>query len=164
MTLYSIDEHIRFVLSQTDEETGEITPEQLAALDALELDRESAVESLAKWILEFEAEVEQARTEARRLAELVKTRANRVERIKAYLLASMKMRGEDKFRFGIGTVSIVATPPGVRQCPDDPMELPEQFRRVAVTVNKSELVAAWKRGEPIPASVIVAAGETLRIR
>ena len=164
MTLYSIDGEIRFVLSQTNEETGEITPEQLIALDALDLDRARAVESLTGWILEGRAEVEATKSEAKRLADLARIRANRVERIEEYLLTSMKAHDENKFDFPTARVTIAATPPGVRQCPDDPMELPEQFRRVAVTVNKSELVAAWKRGEPIPASVIVAPGETLRIK
>ena len=80
MKLYEIDDAI---LSCIDEETGEIL--DVDKLNALQIEREQKVESVALWIKDLAAENAAIKEEKDRLDKLSKSNENRAEALKNWL-------------------------------------------------------------------------------
>ena len=80
MKLYEIDDAI---LSCIDEETGEIL--DVDKLNALQIEREQKVESVALWIKDLAAENAAIKAEKERLDKLSKSNENRSEALKNWL-------------------------------------------------------------------------------
>lgn len=84
--------------------------------------------SLLKYIQDLQAKSKAAKDEAERLLKLSKIRANKVERLKGYLLSTMQVLEQKKIVADLGTY-------GIRKNPDkvevyDMSLLPEEFIKV----------------------------------
>lgn len=80
MNLYEID---RAILDCVDIETGEIV--NIAALNALEMERDAKIENIALWIKNLLSEAKQIKEEREALAEREKSAQNKAENLKKYL-------------------------------------------------------------------------------
>lgn len=84
MTIYEIDSAILALVN----EDGEIT--DIEALDALQMERDKKVESVACWIKDLKAEAEAIRAEEIALADRRHVLENNIERLKGYLAYALQ--------------------------------------------------------------------------
>lgn len=86
MKLFEIDDAIEQVLNEeVDQETGEITPEAEARLDALVLEKERVALSIARYLKGEIVEGAAVKVEADRLARRAKVHENRAKWLTDYL-------------------------------------------------------------------------------
>ena len=80
MDLYKIDDAI---LDCVDGETGEII--DVAALEALKMERDTKIENIALWIKNLLSDAEQIKAEKEALAKREKSAVNKAENLSRYL-------------------------------------------------------------------------------
>ena len=86
MRLFEIPDAIEQIVNEgTDPETGEITEEAIAALDALEGEQEQKALYLGRMIIGERAEGEAVKAQADRLAKRAKSHTNRAARLERYI-------------------------------------------------------------------------------
>lgn len=164
MKLYEIDQNIVHILSQVDDETGEIPDAALSALESLEMGRKAKVAAIIAVIRNAESAADAINAEISRLQRMAAAPTNTVTRLKEYLLRSMQALGETKIDCGpIGKPRIQKnSQPSVKYA-GDVSDLPERFQRVTVDVNKSAIADAFKAGDELPKGVTVETGVHLRL-
>lgn len=136
MNLFDIDQQIRDLMSQTDED-GVVTDEAMEQLLGLEQTTDIKMEALACLIKERRADAKAIKAESDTLAKRARTTDNDADRMEAYLTRFMEQTGRDKF----------------------------QTARCALSFRKSEAVVLddessykmfpelWKTPEPVPDKV-----------
>lgn len=88
MTLYEIDAKLSAIMAQIEnemEETGEISDETVAALDAVGIERSEKLENIACYIKELVYEADMFKAEKDKLAKRQKSAENRADYLKRYL-------------------------------------------------------------------------------
>lgn len=153
MSLYEIDQSI---LALVDPETGEILDD--AALEQLQMERETKLENIACWIKNLTAESAAIRQEEINLAERRKVLERKSERLKKYL--SEALNGE-KFQTAkcsvtfrkVSRVEIEDALTVAEWCDDNGMR--DLVVYSLPTVSKSELGKLLKAGTQIPGATMV---------
>lgn len=152
MSLYEIDQSI---LALVDPETGEILDD--AALEQLQMERESKLENIACWIKNLTAESAAIRQEETNLAERRKVLERKTERLKKYLAEALN--GE-KFQTAkcavtfrkVSRVEIADACSVADWCDNNGMGDLVVYREP--TVSKNELAKLLKAGAEIPGATI----------
>ena len=85
MNIYQIDAEIQRILSEVDEETGELPESAYEELAQLTADRDVKVENAACMVINLTAEAKAIREQEQALAERRKSVERRVERIRGYI-------------------------------------------------------------------------------
>lgn len=159
--LYELVDLREILERQIADGEGELTPELEQALDQWVVAFGEKVEKIALYIGELEAHAEAARAEARRLAELARTRDNRINWLKGYLQQQMERASKTKVAGVLKTVSLQANPERVELLvPIDEADLrsiamyaPKLVRHdESWALDKKEVLAAHKAGT-LPADV-----------
>ena len=153
MSLYEIDQSI---LALVDPETGEILDD--AALEQLQMERESKLENIACWIKNLTAESAAIQQEELNLAERRKVIERKTERLKKYLAEALN--GE-KFQTAkcsvtfrkVSKVEITDAVSVATWCEDNGMCDLVVYREP--TVSKNELAKLLKAGTEIPGAEVV---------
>ena len=110
MTLYDIERQIEDLLTTgTDEETGEITEDTLAALEQLSIDRDVKYENMICFIKNIAAESEAIKNEERNLSERRKRLDKKAGQIKQLLSNSLLANGLKRFDAPRGSASFRAS-------------------------------------------------------
>lgn len=165
MNLYDMTAEYTAILRQIEEADGEITDEQVAALEALGHSIEIKAENVAKFIRSLECEGMAQKAESDRLAAKARVTGNKVDRLKGYLMDCMRAAGRDKIKGDVLSVGIQKT----AEHPDvtDPKALPERFWRKPEAPppepDKKAIMDARKLGEDVP-GVTFSRTEFIRIR
>lgn len=146
MTLYQLNDTIRKAIELGfDEETGEIFDAD--ALEALELQRDEKIETIALFIKNLKAEAEAIKAEKMNLARRQQTAENKAEWLKQYLTKCL-----DGEKFFSPKVAISYRKSQTVEFIDgfDVNQLPEQYqRRVDPEADKTALKNALKEGTEI---------------
>ena len=146
MTLYQLNDTIRKAIEQGfDEETGEIFDAD--ALEALELQRDEKIETIALFIKDLTAEAKAIKEEKLALAKRQQTAENHAESLKRYLTKCL-----DGEKFKTAKVAISYRKSQTVEFIDgfDVNQLPEQYQRKAdPEADKTALKDALKAGEEI---------------
>lgn len=146
MTLYEIQDNIRKAIEQGfDEETGEIFDAD--ALEALELQRDEKIETIALYIKDLKAEADAIKTEKMNLAKRQQTAENHAESLKRYLTKCL-----DGEKFKTARVAISYRKSETVEFIDgfDINLLPDQYQRKRdPEADKTALKDALKAGEEI---------------
>lgn len=146
MTLYELNDSIRKAIELGfDEETGEIFDAD--ALEALELQRDEKIETIALFIKNLKAEAEAIKAEKMNLAKRQQTTENKAEWLKQYLTKCL-----DGEKFFSPKVAISYRKSQTVEFIDgfDVNQLPEQFqRKVEPEADKTALKNALKEGQEI---------------
>lgn len=145
MTLYEIADEYRAIDALLDESGGELTPEIEDALLVLESRVSDKVDAIGALIREAMVEHEGYAIEANRLRSRAMIAQKKADRLKEYLLGSLKAIGFDKIK-GLRFTARVATAstPTITwtgQC--DP---PEAYQRVRVELDGKAAHEAFKAG------------------
>lgn len=144
-TLYEIDEAI---LACIDQETGEIIDGE--KLDALQIEREEKLESVALWIKDLKAEAEALKAEKQAFADRQKAAETKAESLKKWLADAL---AGEKFKTTRVAVSFRKTQ-SVQV--SDIWELDEKFVKYAEpTADKAAIKAAIKAGEEVNGATLI---------
>jgi len=84
-TLYSIQADMAAILLEVEEAGGEITPEQEAALDALNLSREQKLSNWVRYLRNMDADLQVLEVEIDRLKQRLEQKADQADRAKERL-------------------------------------------------------------------------------
>ena len=146
LTLYELNDTIRKAIELGfDEETGEIFDTDY--IEALELQRDEKIETIALFIKDLKAEAEAIKAEKMNLARRQQTAENRAESLKRYLTACL---GGEKFKSSKVAISYRKSQTVEFIDGFDVNQLPEQYqRRVDPEVNKVAIKDALKEGKEI---------------
>ena len=146
MTLYELNDTIRKAIELGfDEETGEIFDAD--ALEALELQRDEKIETIALFIKDLKAEAEAIKAEKMNLAKRQQNSENKAESLKRYLT---KCLDGEKFRSPKVVISYRKSQTVEFIDGFDVNQLPEQYqRRADPEADKTALKDALKAGEEI---------------
>ncbi len=155
MKLYEIDRELETLLSNVDEETGEllIDPE---AIDALLMAKEDKIEGIALWIKDLRAEAAMVKSEKEALAKRQQVLENKADRTAAFL--QRYLNGE-KFKTPKVTVSYRSSKK--TEITDEvafwkwSQEHTDFVTFKAPEPNKTAIKAALNEGETIPGCQLV---------
>lgn len=146
MTLYEIQDNIRQAIEQGfNEETGEIF--DASDLEALQIQRDEKIESIALYIKDLTAEANAIKAEKTALAKRQQTAENRAEWLRKYLAKCL-----DGQKFKTARVAISYRKSQTVELIDglDINQLPHQFlREITPEVDKTALKDALKEGQEI---------------
>jgi hypothetical protein len=96
MRLFEIVDSVGHLLElSTDRDTGEISEEGLAELEALEMDLEEKLINTALYLRGVEAERDAVAKAAKELADRAKIHARQADRLREYLRANMERAGHE---------------------------------------------------------------------
>lgn len=164
MKLYEIADSLANLDALIDLADGELSPEALAELDALEGALDAKVERIVCLIRERQRHAEAAAAEAARLRQVHQTNDRAAQSLKQYLVHALQGSGRTKAGGPIGGARIQANPPAAR-CRFDGLNIPAPYRResVSFSFDARAALADHKAGVALPEGVEVVHGQHLRL-
>jgi hypothetical protein len=142
--LFDIAAELESLLNSSVDENGEISEESIAALDALEMQRDEKCLAIAAYALGQEAEADAVKAHADKLARRAQIHRNHASRLRAYIAQHLPAgHACSDFRVRLGWRKSTA----VRVT--DEGKLPEQFWRVTREPALSDIKDALKAGESV---------------
>ncbi len=161
MKLYEIQSEIAALLAATDD--GELPPDAEARLDGLQMQLEEKADNICRLIRQREAEQAGYAEEADRLIRLADAARRDYERLKDYLRRTLTGLGLKRLDTALFKLSACKnSQPSVLLA--DSAEVPPQYSRVKVELDRKAVVEAWRDGLTLPEGLTVEVGEHLRIR
>lgn len=165
MHLYDMTGEYQDILDAIEAADGEMSDEQVAALEALGHSIEVKAENVAKVIRSLEADAEGLRQERLRFAQKEQAATNKVARLKGYLLDCLRAAGRDKIKGELLSVAVQQS--GESVVVTDEKAIPAAFWRKPEPpppeVDKKAILAAHKDGQEVP-GVAYTRTEYIRIR
>lgn len=152
MTLYDIDNQIAQILNESvDEETGELNEEALESIGALQMARTEKLDNIGIYLKSLDAEITALKEEKSKLDERIKSKSNKIERIKNYLLTYVITEKKIETTHAVYTtrdseyVDVISEE-----------DIPEMYLKIKVekSPDKTAIKNAIKAGEEIPGAVI----------
>lgn len=150
--LYEINAELtRLWDAAVDPETGEIDPVIYEQFDALQMEKDAKIESIALWIKNLKSDADQIKAEAKALTERAQAATNKAERLKAYIEQAL---GGEKFQ--TPRVNISYRSSSAVEVIDIGKVPPEFLRLKDPEVDKTAVKAAFKEGQTVPGCGLVA--------
>ena len=151
MTIYEIDSAILALVN----EDGEIT--DIEALDALQMERDKKVESVACWIKDLKAEAEAIRAEELALADRRHKLEANIERLKGYLAYALQGQKFESPKCSVSWRKVKAAEIDETECMDFVMR---NYRDDLLTftepkLSRKAITDALKAGEHISGAELV---------
>jgi len=146
-SLYSLSTELQSIHDELAMNGGEITIEIEEKLDALALPFNQKVHGITCWMKNLEGRETAIEAEIARLQARKKATENHRERLRTYLLESMRRAGKDKIEFDTFTVSIARNPPSCEIV--DESAIPAKYITIipeTKQVNKKEVLVDLKQG------------------
>ena len=166
MKLYEFNAAVEDLFGEivADSDDGELTPEQVEAVNNLMSDFKEKVGRCAAYIRNLESQAAASKDEAARLSGRAKTLQNKADGMKQYVMDCMASLGEDKVVGELFTVSIRTGPPGVVVI-DDSL-LPAHLAEVRSTIHpdKKAIKLGLCQGEVINGAELRPGKQYLSIR
>lgn len=148
MNLYCLTAEIRAAMRTDD--SGELSSEQLTALDQLTPDYEQKVRAYLALIRERKATAFAAHTESARFADLAATEERNAKTLSDRLQASLEQLGLARYDLPDGQkVWIQRSPPSCR-FDGDVASLPDRYKRVTVAPNITAVMDEFKATGDLP--------------
>lgn len=167
MTLYETCDRqaaILSLLADLEEMADGEIPEDLAAeLDAIEGTIEQKVEAICQIRASLKYEGEAIDAEANRLKTRAASRHRQADALKHYLQECLERSGVKRVKTPLFTVWVQQSTPSIAW--DGLAEdVPEEFRRVKVEVDRQAAMNVWKQTGEVPAGFTISQGCHLQIR
>jgi len=155
MNPYRLRNELLVIVRQI-EDGGELTPELLAEIAALESDFERAVENYAKLITGENWSATMLRQEAAIMTNKARQHEEAAVRLKEALHTLMTLQGSDRVKTDLFAVGIYQSPPSAAVRPDVDLErLPEEYVRVVKSPNLQKILEDHRNGVPLPDDLVV---------
>jgi hypothetical protein len=161
-TLYEMTNEYLNLLTMIDTEDGEVTPDIMLAINAIDEQVATKVENICKLINSAKATAECCRLESARLADRKRRLENFQKQAKSWIMEHMVLTGEVKVQTPLFTVSRCKSPESIEVTDMDliPTDFDREQKR---EVDRSMLLKALKEGRFVPGCDIVQ-GEHIRIK
>lgn len=159
------NEHLAIV--RQIEDGGEVTPEILAQIEALDTDFEKLVETYAKLVTGENWSAVMLRGEAAIMTSKARQHEQAAERFKQALHDLLTLRETKRVSTDLFVVSVDKSPPSASVKADVEVDaLPEQYVRVVKTPNLQKILEDHRNGVPLPEDLVeVKTGNThIKIR
>lgn len=153
LTLYEIGNELEAVLARADENGGELSTEDKAILDALEMEEGEKLERCGHAYLNLVAEAKSFKEEAARLAERKAVLENKAESLKQYVFGYLKHNKMDGMEHGTIRLKLCKTPPSVAVL-DDKLIPKKYFEPQPDKLMKSLIQQDIKAGKKVPGAVM----------
>jgi hypothetical protein len=166
MHLYEIDNEKRQLFSAIEDADGEVTIEQIEALDALDGDRLIKLDNILAYVAEVKAKSKALKEESERILALKKSCDGTVAFYENYVKDSLVNNGDKKLELDRFTVSLPKRR-DVVVVDVEPEALPIMFVSVKTvkTANKKELMDYHKAGNALPSGVSIEQGkQSLKVK
>ena len=154
--LYEIDAELAALLEQVDEETGELTC-SIEDLEALQIERDKALEGIALSIINQRREIEGVAAEITRLTERKAQAQKRIERYTNLLTEAL---GGEKMKTPLVSVSYRKSQ-AVELEPDFLTKADLYWQRIKQEPDKEKIKEALKAGQKIPGAQLVERQSTI---
>jgi hypothetical protein len=137
------------------EDGGEVTPEVLARIDALEEDFERLVENYAKMIAGENWTATMLRQEAAVMVAKARAHEEAENRLKKALHDLLTLRGADRVATDLFVVAINKSPPSAAVKDGVTVDdLPEEYVRVTKAPNLQKILEDHRNGVPLPDGLV----------
>lgn len=154
MTLYEITEEQRKLEAMLEESEGVLTPEIEQLLEVNKYNMESKAANYRNAILMNKATIEQAKEEKKRLDAFIKSKERANEAMSTRLRDAMLMFDINKFEIDGGVGGTLSFRKSEQVVIDDENEVPESFRKVTWTLDKTAIKNSIKAGVNVPHACI----------
>lgn len=146
-TLYDLTDKLKSL--QRLAEDGTVDPTLIAdTMDSIEGDFEDKAVGYVKVYKSIEADVDEIDAEIKRLQERKASFKNNANTIKQRLVQAMVETGNERIKTPLFTIYTRRTVSV--QAPEDPNQLPPEFIKTTLNVNKIELKKALQAGREVP--------------
>lgn len=154
MKLYELTKSINVLSDKID--SGEFTQDELAdTLDGLKLATRQKSLDITALVMNEEADIVALKEAEARIAQRRKTKQNKIDWLKKYLLDNMELSGIKKISCPEFEISLAKNPPKVELIEGAEVLLEAKYgdrfirKKTTVSVDKKELKTALKEGEEI---------------
>lgn len=147
MNLFDIDAAI---LDCVDTETGDIV--DIEKLEALEIERDTKISNIACWIKDLNAEAAAIKAEKQNMEKRQKAAENKAESLKNYLSNYLAGATYKDARVAISFRKSISTEIAEDL---DLSTLPEDYKKITVTANKTAIKEALQNGAKIDGCALV---------
>lgn len=159
--LYVTVNELQAIIDQAED--GEISDEQFAQLDALEMEFGDKVDNVCLAIATYQHLHDSCKQEIERLKKLAHCRWTHANRLKQYLRQCMERLGRTKFDAPRNRVVIATNPP---KCEVDPEKADPEFveERVVKKFDSAGAIIRWKTTGQAPAGFTVTQDKRVDIK
>jgi hypothetical protein len=154
-TLFEISDEQRRLNAMLEEAEGELTPELEAALEVNQYNLEAKAEDYRNAIMMNAKDIEAAKEEKKRLDAFIKRKENANDTMKQRLKDAMLLFDTPKIQINGGVGGTLSFRRSEQVVIDDENAVPEAFRKVTWTLDKTAIKEAIKQGEDIEGATIV---------
>lgn len=154
MTLYEITEEQRKLEAMLEESEGVLTPEIEQLLEVNKYNMESKAANYRNAIMMNKSIIEQAKEEKKRLDAFIKSKERANEAMSTRLRDAMLMFDINKFEIDGGVGGTLSFRKSEQVVIDDENEVPESFRKVTWTLDKTAIKNSIKAGVNVPHACI----------
>lgn len=154
--LYQLVDDLKF-LEDIEPETEEQEARAKEMIQTVKLDIETAVTSIAQYILAIDSEASVIKAEEERLYKRRQALKARKEWLKEYLFNEMRASMTGKVKSETVTVYIQNSPPSVEIT--DVEALPKEFQKIIIEPKKKELLEYFKQFGIIPSGANIITGK-----
>lgn len=159
-TLYNLTSDYVDLLKMVDNgdfELSDITD----TLDGIHGEIDDKIQSTVCVIREMESEAKRFDDEIARMQNIKKTYSNTAVRLKDYIRTQMEVVGLDKSK---GLFSVSLGKPSISTQINSIDSLPEKYKKISISADKTEIGRALKSGEKIEGAELVEGNKRLTIR
>lgn len=151
MTLYEINSELESAFNAAvDPDTGEILDaDKLEAFEQLQMVQEEKIENIACFIKNLKSDAAALKAEEQALSKRRKFAENKAEWLSKYLSDCLNGKTYKSARAAISYRKSVSVDIA------DIESIPEQYRKITIEPNKTEIKNALKNGEEIPGATLV---------
>lgn len=164
-SLYALTQEAVAIVDLIDSQDGELTglEDALARLDEISQTLPAKVDSYRKLMAYVEGRANAKREYAGKILKAAQVETNLVERLKSRLEEAMELAGERKIVTELFSCWIQKNGQPSIEWHAPLSELPEEYRKVTVDVDRKAALAALKDGRELPSGFTVTHGSHLRL-
>lgn len=163
--LYELTDEWLAIQDEIEDRGGELDEELIERMDRAASSRAHKIECYCKLIRHAAALRESLRAEVERLEARAAAAGRMEERLKTNLKLSMEAAGEKRIEAGTFKVRIQTnSTPTVEFLSNDQDDIPQQYMKIKVDLDRAKVAEDWKRGAPIPEVLKVGLGSHIRIQ
>lgn len=162
LTLYELTDAYKSIFDAVMDDDADLDMLE-DTLQCVEAAMEVKADNMVRFVKSLEAEAAACDAEIKRLTDRKRTRANKIERIKKYLLSQMQAAGIEKIQGSLFTVRLQKNPEALNIL--DEKLIPTGYLTIIPAreeVNKAAVKAALKLGVEVPGAELTQ-GISLRI-
>ena len=163
-TVFTIAEELERVDALLTESMGELTPEIEELLEAIEGKTYDKARKIGNYILELNAMELVAKAEKKRVSDILSVRANKVKRMKNWLLFLLDRAGLDKVEHATVTCTVRDNSSPSISWTEDMEEIPEAFRVITYSYDSAKVKAYLKQHGKLPEGFKVERGQHVQVK